>query len=287
MKVLVIAQEGQIRAALEQQLTSRGRNFECVTGQWCDLASLEASLSNLTRRADIGVVVNAKAVEYPDGQSESEALAALSALAQYCEARALPLLQLSAGEVFGSLSGRHREDDAMTPTSERGKLLLQMEALIQLRCSQHVIVRTSPLFSGSGENLLTALLHRFQQAEALSLSNEGRSCPLHTADLARVLSAIIDQLGSGASCWGTYHYSSSDPVTHYQYAETVLAVVSQYAQAHDQPLSLEPVAAADASWPQPLLNCDKILNTFGIKQLPWRSYVVPTVKTFFQQQAKS
>ncbi|WP_159931251.1 hypothetical protein [Oceanicoccus sp. KOV_DT_Chl] len=32
------------------------------------------------------------------------------------------------------------------------------------------------------------------------------------------------------------------------------------------------------------MNCDKIRNTFGIKQLPWRAFVVPTVKKIFENK---
>ncbi len=37
----------------------------------------------------------------------------------------------------------------------------------------------------------------------------------------------------------------------------------------------------DEDWQRPLLNCEKILNTFGIKQLPWRAFIAPTIKKYF------
>ena len=178
--------------------------------------------------------------------------------------------------------GRHREEDDVAPASRVGALLWRMEERVRAACKQHIILRTGPLFSAQGDNLLTSLIARLKDGATLALSTTGNSCPVHVSDLARVVSAIIDQLSCGAEPWDTYHYCSSDPVSSYLFAETVLAVVSQYRPAGAQPPLLESQDTADTRWPHPLLNCDKLLNTFGIKQLPWRAFLVPAVKQMFQ-----
>lgn len=289
MKVLVIALDAQIRGALEQQLEIRDHAFESVGLEWLqDCKASEQPHSRPIPR-DIAVVVNAlslECLEQEGGLSAKEfdalVLAPLTLLAQSCERAAIPLIQLSSDQVFDGIDGGcNRDDDPLSPASRIGAQLSSVEALVRNSCQRHIILRTGPLFSSRENNLLTRLLNRFQQGEVLSLSSVGKCCPMHTSDLARVVTAVAEQLSCGAEPWGNYHYCSSDPVSHYQFAETVLAVVSQYSSASDQSLQLESLEVRSSGWPHPLLYCDKIFNTFGIKQLPWRKFISPTVKKFF------
>ena len=288
MKVLIIALDHQIRDALEAQLDIRGREYESVGLEWLKHEGLvDVQNPPLTIPGDISVVVNALSLECLEQLlADEELVASLALLAQACEQAAIPILQLSNSQVFdGSDGGRYRETDEVVPASHVGGLLSRMEELLRGSCSSHIILRIGPLFSAVGDNLVTTLIRQFKSGATLSLSNGASSCPMHAQDLARVVSAIIEQLSCGCDSWGTYHYCSSDPVNEYQFAETVLAVASQYAEAYDHSLKLEPVDIANTDWPRPLLNCEKLLNTFGIKQLPWRTFVVPAVKAIFQQQS--
>jgi dTDP-4-dehydrorhamnose reductase len=286
VKVLVIAQDGQIRRALEKQLAVRHRPFVSVGTEWLQSnrsLTIQRPLSAIT--GEIKVVVNAISLECLERETHEVAIDDAQWLAEICTQAAIPLIQLSNSQVFDGVdSGRHREDEPVAPSDQVGVLLSQLEERVCSSSKQHIILRVGPLFSSMGGNLLTSLMHDFKRNETRVLSTLGHSCPTHVNDLARVLSAIIDQLSCGAEPWGTYHYCSSDPTSSYQFAETVLAVAAQFAPAGDQPLLLASTTTDDSGWTRPLLNCEKILNTFGIKQLPWRAFVVPTVKNMFESE---
>ena len=286
MKVLVIAQEGQIRDALEKQLTLRDRAYQCVGPAWFGVGAKKAVVAGAGVKLPKGVsvVFNALSLELFEQTPDQGLLAPLVQLAQACHRRGVPLILLSSSMVYGEVDGVHRESEPPVPGNAAGELLLRMEQAVTEQCEQSIVLRTGPLFSSMGDNLLTNLLRNFENGQALQLSNAGDSCPLHTSDLARVVSAIIDQLSCGAEVWGTYHYCSADYVSSYQFAEAVLAVVSQYEKGANQTLKLQPVEAADTRWSRPLLNCEKILNTFGVKQLPWRAFIAPTVKKYFHPE---
>ena len=286
MKVLIIALDHQIRDALETQLENRGRDYESVGLEWIKHEGVvDVQTPPLTIPSDIAIVVNALSLECLEQHlADEELIESLALLAQTCEQAAIPILQLSNSQVFdGTGGGRYRESDQVVPTSRTGALLSRMEELLRGSCKRHIILRIGPLFSAVGDNVITALLAKLQQSEPLGLCHSVDSCPMHAQDLARVISAIIDQLSCGCESWGTYHYCSSDPVNQYQFAETVLAVASQYTQELDNSLKLQAVDTADADWSRPLMNCEKLLNTFGIKQLPWRAFLTLTVKRVFQQ----
>ena len=286
MKVLIIALEGQIRDALEAQFAMRKRAFDSVGLEWLQsLSALDQKGLSRAIPANIGVVVNALSLESLQQQADDGVLDSLALLAQACDQTATPLISISTCDVFdGAEAGRHSEVDDVVPVSRLAALVARMEELIRGSCSRYIILRTGPVFSSQGDNLLTELLRSFEISETLALSTTGKSCPMHAKDLARVISGLIDQLSCGCESWGTYHYSSSDSVSHYQFAETVLATMSQYVDTSGKSLHLDSVDTLDEEWCRPQLNCEKILNTFGIKQLPWRSFIVPAVKKVFVKE---
>ena len=282
MKVLVIAQQGQIRDALEKQLTIRDRAYLSVGPERFEEVLSQGAGSALSTPPGTGVVVNAASLEGVEQQADEELIDSLAMLAQACDRAGVPLIHISSCQVFDGLEGGvHRESDPPVPTSREGALLLRLEELVRGACSRYIILRVGPLFSSMGDNLLTRLLQQFEEASVLSLSDSGDSCPLHSSDLARVVSAVIDQLSCEAEAWGTYHYSSADYVSYFQFAEVVQGVVGQYRPDIGKAVTLQARDEVDTAWLRPLLNCEKILNTFGIKQLPWRAFIPPTVKSYY------
>lgn len=278
MKVLVITQDSQIRDALVTQFGIRNRSFVCVDD---DCSAIHHDV--LMIPPDIDIVVNALSV---DELQRPSVLERVEQLASACARAKIVLIQLSGSQVFdGLVGGRHREEDAADDSGSCiGTSLLRVEHIIAESCPRHIILRTGLFFSAVGSNVLTVLLNRFKVQKPLLLSSVGNTCPIHTSDLARVISGLIDQVSCGGKAWGIYHYHSSDAASHFKFAETVLAAVSQFDDRLAEGVDLVSVDEVDAAWSQPLLNCEKILNTFGIKQLPWRSYVMPSVKQIINPQ---
>ena len=276
MKALILAEEEHICEALVSQFQLRGREYYCAS---LDELDSERSAVELLGHFNIDVVINALRFAELDTESNDTIVDTVTGLALICHQQQIPLIQLSSSRVYdGCDEGVHVETEDPVPASRQGVMLGRLEELVRGTCPRRIILRTGPIFSVVGDNLLTDLLGRFGQGGAVALADEGQGCPIHAMDLARVISAIVDQLSCGIECWGTYHYCSSDPVSYYQYGETVLAVMSQYTDIAAAGVTLEPCADVDPDWQTPLLNCEKILHTFGIKQLPWRSFIVDAVK---------
>jgi dTDP-4-dehydrorhamnose reductase len=283
LKVLIIANDAQIGEALALRFTERSRDHLCLQ----ELGIITAQQLPLFA-AHIDVVINALNIESVR-LAPAQLVANVSTVVGACQRASRPLIHLSDSQVFDPSDNSHRrEQDPVSPDNATAKLLLAMEGIVRTDLPKHIILRTGPIFSGAGDNLMTRLLLEFKKAqcgETLSLSNSCKSIPDSTVDLSRVLSAIIDQLSCGSAAWGTYHYASSDPASHYHFAETALAVASQFTDVHDRPLGLQPTTPNDPRWSRPQLNCLAIRETFGIQQLPWRSFVVPAVKEFFERTA--
>lgn len=288
MKVLVIAQEGQIRDSLEKQFKIRLRDYRSVSAAWLDQFPGAVPHNTNSLLEGIGVVVNTTGLDPDQAVDQDQLVSSLEGFAELCARKQIPIIQLSTSRVFDGMEGGvHKESEVAVSASEHGKLLARVEGVVSTHCLQHIVLRSGPLFSSLGPNLLTDLVDRFESESVIRLSDSGESCPIHASDLARVISGIIDQLSCGAEVWGTYHYASADYVTEYQFAEALWKAVSQYKKAVPRAPELVPVDQANPDWQYPLLNCERMLNTFGIKQLPWRAFLAPTVKKFFNPELDS
>ncbi len=286
MKVLVVAQQQQTREALARQFESRDRNYSCVG---IDRLTGGGAIEQLLATSNAQLVVNIGSLEAMEQSLDEALLDGVEALARCCHSAFIPLIHISNSCVFDGIDGgRHREDDPLVPASRFGAQVLRMEERVRAGCKRHVILRTGPLFGAEGDNLLIRLLARLRAGGKVELSSAGVSCPTQVDDFSRVVSAIVDQLSCGAEVWGSYHYCCSDPASYFQFAEVVLAVTSQYLDPAHSGLELsatDAIATGDSCWPRPQLNCEKILNTFGIKQLPWRSFLAATIKQIFEEQS--
>lgn len=188
-------------------------------------------------------------------------------------------LLLSDSRIFpASIKRRFVENDSPAPVSAAGQRLLARETHIATTIARHVVLRVGPIIASHGDNLLTRLLVRMRAGGVVTLPDAQRFCPTPVADVARVVAAIHDQLDCDAHSWGIYHYESADPASGYEFAEVVLAAATQYWQIKEGPVQLRSAPADSAADVYPLLNCQRIRDTFGIQQLPWRKAIPSLLK---------
>lgn len=271
MKVLVVEQGGCVSDYLVQRFTERCRPYARA-----ELSLLDnlPSIVNLITSSSIDVIVSACEAS----ELNQVLLGKLSLLAQACNQLDMPLIQLSNANVFDGhdVEGFISEEVTPAPESPQARLYTELEAVATSACSKTLVLRVGDLFGACGINPLTEIIQSLSGSKDLSLSDQRKICPVNYSDLARVVSGLVDQISCDVQAWGYYHYQSSDPVNHFQFAEAVLAVASQYTDI--SAVELIPLRAEYANASSPQLKCEKLLNTFGIKQLPWRAAIVEDVK---------
>jgi len=76
-----------------------------------------------------------------------------------------------------------------------------------------------------------------------------------------------------------FHYVSTEQASQYEFAEAALAATSQFVALQDAPAlrSIEPDDPPRSHG----LDCGRLRSTFAIRQLPWRGYVAPAVRLYF------
>jgi dTDP-4-dehydrorhamnose reductase len=207
-------------------------------------------------------------------------------LAQACHGLDLPLLHLSTDYVFdGEQRAPYKEDAYTAPVNRFGEAKLAAEQAINQHCPKHIIVRVGWIFSAQGNNFVLRTLRQLQEHHYVKAVCDQQGCPTYASDVARVLIAIIKQLDCDINVWGTYHYSGAEVTSWKGFAEAILAAAKKHGVTQAQTIDAVTSLEWPANAPRPaysVLDCTKILSTFGIRQRPWRSGLVKVIDQVFK-----
>lgn len=236
---------------------------------------------------DADVLARCQLIDGVSDECHARRLTARESLLQSCRALKVPYLFLSDGRVFDGIAEQshdYLEADDIAPASLAGKQFAEFEHLVMGVAGQGVILRTGPLIAEEEGNFLGDCLVTMREGKVLGLNDSLMSCPTPVADLARVVSGMVDQLSCGAPCCGVYHYNSSGVASAYEFAEVVCAFASQFVA----PVADIAVDDAGVTWAPnvPVLSCGKVLQHFGVKQLPWRAYLPRMVRAVCEGVSK-
>ncbi len=286
MRVLILGSDTPLGQALAAGQEQSGRHdIVLMSRAACRWKSERQAKKSVVRaKCDIVVDVRIEAAGDSGDQIQDLDLKRCHWVAKACQRTKIVYLYASSSRVFsGQLDRPYTEEDYPDNEETVGLLLASAEQLVRDSCERHLILRMGPIFSHEGTNLITQMLGPMGRGGSLMLDNNLRGCPVAADDGARVVSALLDQLGTGVEPWGIYNYCSSDTATYYEFAEALLASASQFSefspaavQLEREPDGLAPLNRA--------LNCSKIRNTFAIKQVSWRSAIADIVKQYYEQQ---
>ena len=286
MRVLLLASDSPLGQALTDHLQNLGRHEALTISRAGCRWKSERQAKKAVARAKVDLVVDMR-IEAAGDSSEPIQEVDLKRchwVAKACQRGSIPYLYVSSSRVFsGQLDRAYTEEDAPDSDETVGRLLARAEQLVVDSCERHIVLRLGPVFSYEGTNLITPMLGPMLEGGSLVLDNNLRGCPVAADDGARVVLAILDQLGTGIEPWGIYHYGSADTATYFEFAEALLASASQFFDFGSSAVQLE----QEAEGLLPLnrsLDCNRVRNTFGIRQTTWRSAIGNLVKHYYEQQ---
>jgi len=295
-KILITGADEQIGYFLNLAATADGFfDVVALTDQQLDISDKEAVQQQLDLHLP-DYVVNTSGFNAVDRvETEQERCfdlntGAVENLGLACGPLSIPLLHLSSDYVFdGHYASGYTEDDEASPLGLYGESKWQGEELLRNVLPQHIILRVSWVFSTIGDNFMQRALQQAREQDEISAADDRRGCPTSATDIARVILAILKQVHNGAENWGTYHYCGAEVTSRYGFTEAVLATASQYEKL--SAVELIPVSSSqqchDAERPaSSVLVCTKLLNAFGIRQIPWRHELINMLKLQYQEQAE-
>jgi len=284
-KILITGGSGQVGFELRRALALHGV-LSCPGRQQFDLAAphtLTATLDAL--QPDI--IVNPAAYTAVDRAEDEPALAhainaeAAAVLARWAAANNALLLHYSTDYVFdGSKDGAWREDDATRPQSVYGLSKWQGEEAIRAAGCRHFILRTSWVAGVYGQNFLKTMLRLAASRDSLSVVADQFGAPTPASLLADLAANLVARCQADADQpYGTYHVAAQGRTSWHEYASFVIALARDAGWALMLPPDgLHPVSSDE--YPQratrpanSLLDCSKLIHTFGLSLPDWQDAV--------------
>lgn len=291
MKILLLGKNGQVGWELQRALSPLGEliALDRHSKNYCgDLSNLDG-LAKTVELLKPDVIVNAAAytaVDKAENEPELSRLInseAVKTLAKSAEKINALLIHYSTDYVFSG-EGEHfrQEGDKTAALNTYGQTKLDGEQHIQQYCSNHLIFRTSWVYSTFGNNFAKTILNLAKTREKLSVINDQYGAPTSAELIADCTAiALVQALLDKNKC-GVYHLVSSGSTNWYQYSKLVI----QEAKNIGIQLSLKELSAIPAvDYPLPAkrpynskMDNTKFKKTFNIQLPNWEIGVLRLVK---------
>ena len=287
MKLLIIGATGQVGQELCLRADALSIPYQAVSSSQLDITR-ESRVWWILRRAKPTIVINAAAYTAVDEAEVDERRCfavnsdGVGHLAKVCRRMGLPLLHISTDYVFdGTKSKPYLEDDVPAPLGIYGQSKWQGEQLLASAWDEHIILRVSWVFSEWRQNFVKTMLRLSQEREELQVVEDQMGCPTPASDIARVAIAIAQQVACGAQQWGIFHYSAKGVTNWHEFARQIIELARDYVPVKTQQIIPITSDEYDFRAPRPLnsiMDCSKVLNTFGVQQRPWKSELARIVE---------
>lgn len=274
MTILVTGRHGQ----LAQSLAERGGDEVLLAGRPKFDLTVPGSARSVILAARPRLIVNAAAFTAVDlAESDEDAVQRINVggageVAAAAAELGVPIIHLSTDYVFdGRATAPYTETDATNPLGVYGRTKLAGEEAVRAANPQHLILRTSWLFSPFGRNFVSTMVDLGRSRDALKVVDDQYGNPTNALDLADAILAVARRWATcdGTGFGQTYHLAGTEIASWYD-----LAVAVQQEAGTDTPVT--PIATAD--WPTPAarpaysaLDSTKFWRSFEFGMPHWRA----------------
>lgn len=286
MKILISGRNGQVAQALQQALDGLGQ-LHVLGRDQLDLTHPER-IAEQVRAIGPDLIINAAAHTAVDrAESEPELAFAINATAPGVfaeEARRLgiPLIHYSTDYVFdGSKSAPYTEDDATNPLGVYGQSKLAGEQAIAAVGGQHLILRTSWVYSTHGRNFLLTMQRLLQEKPELRVVADQIGAPTWAATIADSTRQLIQHWQAGkAGGWGIYHLTAQGETSWFGFAQAI----GEQLKTQGKPCAnLLPIPSSEYPTParRPLnsrLDCSRLQREWNVSQPDWHQALIDCLK---------
>ncbi|MGY2137527.1 dTDP-4-dehydrorhamnose reductase [Pseudomonas reactans] len=278
MKILITGQHGQVSRELQLQLQGLGELIVLGRDQ-LDLADAD-QIRQQVRAHRPGLIINAAAHTAVDlAESEPDAAFAINAiapgiLAEEAKALGIPLIHYSTDYVFdGSKPAPYTETDTPNPLGVYGQSKLAGEQAITAVGGEHLILRTSWVYSNHGKNFLLTMQRLLQEKPQMRIVADQIGAPTWAGSIANSTRALIERWQAGEPGeWGIYHLTAGGETSWFGFAQAIGEHLRQQGKACAE---LEPIPSSAYPTPaqRPLnsrLDCSRLLQQWHVSQPHWQ-----------------
>lgn len=273
MNVLVTGANGQLGSEIQNN-THRISNYYFSDADSLDITDAQAIRAFVQQHA-INLIVNCAAYTNVDKAEDDCATAeainhtAVAHLASVCKEFQLPLIHISTDYVFGGTKNTpYRETDATQPLGVYGRTKLAGEQAIQNIGIEHLIIRTSWLYSlRFGNNFVKTIQRLSGERPQLKVVADQVGTPTNAADLADfIVQAIENAWYRGKR--EVYHFSNEGVCSWYDFAVAIVAATGNTCEVLPCTSAEFPSKVTRPSYS--VLDKTKLKTDFGYRIPYWR-----------------
>ncbi|MGE8189470.1 dTDP-4-dehydrorhamnose reductase [Pseudomonas sp. NPDC086278] len=279
MKILISGEHGQVSRELQLRLATVGELVVLGRDQ-LNLAQPE-QIRQQVQRVRPDLIINAAAHTAVDqAESEPELAFAINAIgpgvmAEEASKLGIPLIHYSTDYVFdGRKSAPYNEADATNPLSVYGQSKLAGEQAITQVQGQHLVLRTSWVYSTHGRNFLLTMQRLLQEKPEMRIVADQIGAPTWAGTIASSTVALIERWQAGdAGAWGTYHLTAQGETSWFGFAQAIGEALREHGKSCS---TLRPIPSIDYPTPaaRPLnsrLDCSRLQCEWGVSQADWQT----------------
>lgn len=300
MKLLLTGAQGQVGWEFNQLCQHSAHQLIALGSKELDIGNQRQVEDVITLHAP-DIVINAAAYTAVD-KAESEPELAFRVnrdgpahLADVCKNLNIPLLHISTDYVFdgkvvdGKKSRAYAVDDAVNPQNVYGASKWAGEEQVRKILPQHIILRTSWVFSSHGNNFVKTMLRLGQTRNEINVVADQWGAPTSAASIARCLLELCQRYEQTHNLpWGTYHFTGSPESTWFDFAQIIFKEALKVGLIN-HPLTVHPITTAEYPTPalrpqNSLLDMQTTLDRLQITAPLWQDDLIDVLRTLKNTQ---
>jgi dTDP-4-dehydrorhamnose reductase len=286
MKILLTGVTGQVGHHLKPALEARGWEVIAPTRDTLDLANPD-SIVRTVREVKPQLIINPAAYTAVDkAESEPELAMAINGIApgifaEQAKQLGIPLIHYSTDYVFdGTKRGPdgefapYTEEDIPNPINVYGKTKLAGEQAIQASGCQHLILRTSWVYSMYGKNFLLTMLRLAKERDELKVVDDQWGTPTWAGWIAKETSEIVNK-NNKLDAFGLFNFVSNGIATWSGFAQEIFNQAKQLGLIERTPL-VQGISTIE--YPTPAkrpanssLRTENLKKVFGLRENNWQA----------------
>jgi dTDP-4-dehydrorhamnose reductase len=270
-RIVITGSQGQLGRALQTALAGAPHTCIALDRQSCDIASRSHVVETLHALQPEYVINTAAMTQVDLAETEPDAAFTINRdgpahLAEACAQIGASLVHVSTDYVFGHPIGRpFVETDPIEPLNVYGASKAAGEIAVADRLENHLILRTSWVYSHISQNFFMMMMRLADTRETIRVVRDEQSCPTFAPDLAALIVKLVGDEEEGLRMKGILHACGRHSVSRFEYA---CAIMEARAQLGLKVAALEPTtqAAFGATAARPVnstLDCHALESVFG------------------------
>lgn len=279
--LLVTGKSGQVGWELQSALKPLGWVIATDRVEM-DLASPDG-IRAAVRSSKPDIIVNAAAYTHVDKAEAETELAmrvngeAPGVMAEEAKRAGALLIHYSTDYVFdGGRTEPYEEADAPNPVNAYGKSKLAGERAIAAVGCDHLILRTSWVYSARGSNFVKTMLKLAREREEIPVVNDQFGSPTWARSLAEGTARLLRHAAVREKS-GIYHFSAAGHTSRFELAAVIVATARELSRGGESEkwARVKPIATAEYPLPaaRPLHSVTsnaRVNAVFGFELPPWK-----------------